>query len=183
MSALTSAQRLRIRRAVRKHAEAREGDEVGKGELSIVPLLDVITNLTVFLLATASMVTMTSEVAVATPSACHGGHCVRSPPSLELTVAVTETTIRVASSQGRLAPGCASFSDAAGATILRDGHEWDALRDCARRVHEAYPQEDEVRLTADALIPYEDTIAAMDALRGDDEGPLFGDVLLAAGVR
>ncbi len=183
MSGFTALQRLRVRRAVRKHVAAREDEDVGKGELSIVPLLDVITNLTVFLLATASMVTMTSEVAVATPTACHGGHCVRTPPSLELTVAITSTTVRVASAEGRLAPGCASFTDATGATIVRDGHEWDALRDCARRVHEAYPREDEVRLTADPLIPYEDTIAAMDALRGDDEGPLFTDVMLAAGVR
>lgn len=180
---MTPQQRARVRRAVRKHLEARDEEAVGKGELSIVPLLDVITNLTVFLLATASMVTMTSEVAVATPSACHGGHCVRTPPSLELTVAVTQTTIRVATSTGRLAPGCATTSDATAATIVRDGHEWDALRDCARVVHAAFPREDEVRLTADPQIPYEDTIAAMDALRGDEEGPLFSEVLLAAGVR
>lgn len=181
MPQLNGRQRLHVRRALKKHTEAQGDEALVRGELSIVPLLDVITNLTVFLLATASMVSMTSEVAVATPSACHG-RCVEPPPSLDLTVVVSAATIRVAGSHGQLAPGCATTSEGA-ATIVRDGHEWDALRDCARRLHDTFPREDEVRLTADPLVPYEDTIAAMDALRGDDEGPLFPEIRLAAGIR
>ena len=173
--------RLRIRRAVRKHAREVEDEAVGRGELSIVPLLDVITNLTIFPLATASMVSMSSEVAADTPHGCRG--CASPPPSLDLTVVVTATTIRLADSGGQLAPGCATTGDPSTPTIVRDGHEWQALRDCAVRVHAAYPRENEVRLTADPLVPYEDTIAAMDALRGTESALLFDDVMLAAGVR
>lgn len=173
--------RLRVRRALRKRAHELEDDSAGRGELSIVPLLDVITNLTVFLLATAAMVSMSSEVEAATPRTCRG--CSAPPPSLELTVVVAATTLRVAGADGQLAPGCATTGDASRPTILRDGHEWEALRACAVRLHAAFPHEREVRLSADPLVPYEDTIAAMDALRGEDDGPLFDDVLLAAGVR
>jgi biopolymer transport protein ExbD len=146
-----------------------------------VPLLDVITNLTVFLLATASMVSMSSEVEADTPRVCR--HCSTPPPSLDLSVVVTATTIRVAGAGHQLAPGCATTGDASTPTIVRDGHEWDALRACAARVHAAFPHENDVRLTADPQIPYEDTITPMDALRGDGAGPLFDDALLAAGVR
>jgi biopolymer transport protein ExbD len=173
--------RLRVRRALRKRAQELEDDSVGRGELSIVPLLDVITNLTIFLLATTSMVSMSSEVEADTPHACRG--CSGPPPSLDLTVVVTATTIRVAGAGHQLAPGCATTGDASTPTIVRDGHEWDALRACATEVRAAFPHEHDVRLTADPQIPYEDTIAAMDALRGTDAGPLFDDVLLAAGVR
>ncbi|MBX7194621.1 MAG: biopolymer transporter ExbD [Sandaracinaceae bacterium] len=176
---MSTGQRLRIRRALRRHEDALEREALTKGELSIVPLLDVIVNLVVFLLATASMVGMASEVAADTPASC--AHCRPAPPSLDLTVIVTAHTIRVAGSGGQLAPGCSTTG--VGPAIVRDGHEWEALRDCARRVHAAFPLEHEVRLTADPLVPYEDTIAAMDALRGDEDGLLFDDVLLAAGVR
>lgn len=173
---------LRIRRALRRHVEAAEGDSVGKGELSIVPLLDVITNLVVFLLATASMVSMSSEVSAELPHSCRGAGCGRVPESLSLTVIVTEHTIRVAGAGGQLAAGCTTLSDGA-PTIVRDGHEWDALRRCAGQLHTAFPTEREVRLGADPLVPYEDTIAAMDALRQDESGPLFPEILLTAGVR
>ena len=38
-------------------------------------------------------------------------------------------------------------------------------------------------ITADPQIPYEDVIAAMDALRGDETGLLFPRVMLSAGLR
>ncbi|MCZ7685161.1 MAG: hypothetical protein M5U28_42880 [Sandaracinaceae bacterium] len=38
-------------------------------------------------------------------------------------------------------------------------------------------------LTADPEVAYEDVIAAMDAMRGSEEAPLFPRVRLSAGVR
>lgn len=176
-------ERLRVRRAVRKADAEREADAVGKGELSIVPLLDVIVNLVVFLLMTTAMVSLTSEVSAATPSACaHCGGSRVTPRALELTVIVTDATIRVAGSGGTLAPGCETTGGSA-PTIVRDGHEWDALRACAGRVHAAFPDEREVRLGADPRVPYEDVVRAMDALRAEGDTPLFPEVLLTAGVR
>jgi len=175
-------ERLRVRRAVRKGLAEREADAVGKGELSIVPLLDVIVNLVVFLLTTTAMVSLASEVSAATPPVCQGCGGSRVARGLELTVVVTDETIRLAGSGGRLAPGCDTIGGGA-PTILRDGHEWDALRACAARVHAAYPDEREVRLGADPLVPYEDVVRAMDALRSEGETPLFPEILLTAGVR
>jgi biopolymer transport protein ExbD len=178
---MESRARTRIRRALRRASIEREEAAAGTGELSIVPLLDVITNLTVFLLATSSMLAMASEVSAETPATC--ARCPSALPSLDLTVVVTATTVRVAGSGGQLAPGCAATGDPRAPTILRDGHEWAALAGCAARVHAAYPDEREVRVSADPNVPYEDVIAAMDALRSDERGELFPDVLLAAGVR
>ncbi len=175
-------ERLRARRAIRRGLAEHEAEAVGKGELSIVPLLDVIVNLVVFLLTTTAMVSLASEVSAATPPSCRGCGGSRVARGLELTVLVTDATIHVAGSGGRLAPGCETLGGTT-PTILRDGHEWEALRACAARVHAAYPDEREVRLGADPLVPYEDVVRAMDAMRSEGQAPLFPEILLTAGVR
>jgi hypothetical protein len=40
-----------------------------------------------------------------------------------------------------------------------------------------------VIITADPNVPYEDVVHAMDTARVGPDGPMFGDVLFAAGVR
>jgi len=49
-------------------------------------------------------------------------------------------------------------------------------------VKEQFEDETRVTLSADPEIPYEHLIAAMDAVRGEDD-ELFPDVLLSAGIR
>jgi biopolymer transport protein TolR len=173
--------KIRVRRGVQKRLASRDEDGA-TGELPIVPLLDVITNITLFLLATMSFVLATSEVSARTPESC--AHCSgRIAPGLNLSVSVTHDAVRVAGSGGVLAPGCDEMASAGTRTITRDGHEWEQLTQCLTRIHAAYPEEREVILSADAQVPYEDVIAAMDAARADGTAPLFPEVRLSAGVR
>jgi len=170
----------RVRRGVQKRIAAQE--EGATGELPIVPLLDVITNITLFLLATMTFVLATSEVSARTPSTCT--HCSsRTTPSLDLSILVTRHTVLVAGSGGVLAPGCERMNSRDIPTITRDGQEWVQLTQCLVEVHAAYPDESEIILSANANVPYEDIIAAMDAARANGDAPLFPEVRLSAGVR
>ena len=176
-----ASQRRRVKRGVQKRIAALE--EGGTGELPIVPLLDVITNITLFLLATMTFVMATSEVSARTPSTCM--HCSgRTTPSLDLSILVTNQSVLVASSGGVLAPGCEGMTSLRGTpTITRDGDEWTQLTHCLAQVHAAYPEEREVILSANANVPYQDIIAAIDASRVNGDAPLFPEVRLSAGVR
>ena len=171
----------RARRMLREAERRRDVDpSEGGGELNIVPFLDIVVNLMLFLLATTTVTMAVAEVEVTTPGICTR-NCTETEPGLDLTVTIVERGFLVAGRGGRLAPGCRELTSAPGLTV--EGHDYDALRECAERVHAAYSDEDSVMLTADPQVPYEDVIAAMDALRGNDAGLLFPRVMLSAGLR
>ncbi len=170
----------RVKRGVQRRIATLE--EGGTGELPIVPLLDVITNITLFLLATMTFVMATSEVSARTPSTC--AHCSsRTTQSLDLSILVTDQAVLVAGSGGVLAPGCERMTSVGTPTITRDGQEWAQLTRCLAQVHAAYPDEREVILSANANVPYEDVIATMDAARVNVDERLFPEVRLSSGVR
>ena len=60
--------------------------------------------------------------------------------------------------------------------------DWTGLTTCVRRVKDQFADETRVTLSADPEVPYEHLIAAMDAVRGENDD-LFPDVLLSAGIR
>jgi len=65
---------------------------------------------------------------------------------------------------------------------MRNGQQdWGELTTCARRVKLQFEDENQVILSADPEVEFGDIIAAMDALRGDND--LFPNILLSAGVR
>lgn len=172
----------RARRMLRAAQKQREVDpSEGGGELNIVPFLDIVVNLMLFLLATTTVTMAMAEVEVSLPGVCRGVGCPETEPGLDLTVTIVEGGFLVAGRGGRLAPGCRELTSAPGLTVA--GHDFEALHACAERVHAAYVDEDTVMITADPQIPYEDVIAAMDALRGDEAGLLFPRVMLSAGLR
>lgn len=177
---LTPRQQMMVRRATRRS----EPDPSERpGELNIVPFLDVVVNLMLFLLATAAVTAAVAQTESETPASCRG--CGGAAGGLDLSVTIADEGIFVASRTGRLAPGCAGTSEAASPTVARGaaGHDFAALRACLTRVSDRFPDEREVILSADPLVPYEDLIRAMDAARGDAERPLFPRVRLSAGLR
>src|SRR5579864_1865341 len=99
---LSAAQRSRVRRlsAARELAPDEEG-----GELNIVPFLDIITNVMMFVLATVA-VTFTATIDTYPPKA--GGAGARAPttPTLGLTVIVVTDGFSVKARGGNVAPGC-----------------------------------------------------------------------------
>lgn len=156
-------------------------DETTSSELNIVPFLDVVVNLMIFLLATTTAALAVAQVEVELPGHCVG--CPAPPPGLELSVTLADRGIIVAGRGGRLSPGCESTGGEV-LTIPRDrrGYDFTELARCLARVHARFPAEDSVIVTADPSVPYEDVIGAIDAARGTEQ-TLFPRVLVSAGVR
>jgi biopolymer transport protein TolR len=173
---LSAAQRSKIRRL----SEPKElaPDEEG-GELNIIPFLDIITNVMMFVLATVS-VTFTATIDTSPPRA--GGSSARAPdkPSLSLTVIVVREGFSVKARGGNIAPGCSEAGP--GIAIPKKGSEYDypSLSACAKRLKglsQDFAEETQVTISANPDIPYQAVISTIDAVRNDEGGtPLFPEV-------
>src|SRR6185369_12912984 len=153
MAELTTAQRSKIRRLSQPKELA--PDEEG-GELNIVPFLDIITNVLMFVLATIS-VTFTATVDTFPPRAGAGA---RAPttPTLGLTVLVVPDGFSLKARGGNVAPGCNDTGPGI-AIPKKDGdYDFDALKACAGKLKAASPDfKDEmgVTISANPPIPYQ----------------------------
>lgn len=178
---LSAAQRSKIRRL----AQPRElsPDEEG-GELNIVPFLDIITNVLMFVLATVT-VTFTATIDTFPPKA--GGAPVRpdTHPTLGLTVLLVKDGFSVKAHGGNVAPGCQETGSGLAVGKTADGRDYDfaALKKCVTHLKKEFvsanPDSDEttVTISANPNIPYQAVISTMDAVRTDEQGKdLFPDV-------
>jgi biopolymer transport protein TolR len=157
-----------VRRLLRRAIRRSEG-ETATGELNIVPFLDIVTNLMLFLLATTAAVATVSEVRADLPTFGreHRGE------TLSLSVTLTDRGAVMATSQGIV---CTT-------PRTHDGYDFAALTQCASTLHAAHPSETDVIVSADPDVPYASLVGAMDALRSNGETLLFPDVRISAGVR
>src|SRR5438445_3762353 len=125
---LSAAQRSKIRRisGPRELAPDEEG-----GELNIVPFLDIITNVLMFVLATVT-VTFTATIDTYPPKA--GGSNVRPPttPVLGLTILIVNEGFSVKARGGNVSPGCESTGQGLAVGKSPDGKDYDfgALKKC-----------------------------------------------------
>lgn len=183
---LTPRQSSYIRKKT-KHDEP-DPSEVA-GELNIVPFLDIVTNLIIFLLATSQAVLAVAELDAHLPTLSRSRSARPSTEAqettLNLSVTVTQGGIIVAGSGGKLAPGCEVMQPGRVITVPRVGAEqdWAGLTRCMAQVHSRFPDEHQVILTADPDIEYLQIVNAMDAVRTNGTDPLFPDIMLSAGVR
>ncbi len=175
MPHFTAAQRRRIRRATRVE-EPRPGDD----ELNIVPFLDVVVNLIMFLLLTMTASLAAREVHAQLPTTDPRP----SPrqPVFRPTVVLTDGGVFVSSAAGQHGPGCETGGDGPAVPLVGGEPDWLALRACAERMKAAHPDARAATVTADPGIEVQWVIGAMDALRGPNDS-LFDDIALAAGVR
>jgi biopolymer transport protein TolR len=184
MPNLSPQQRSYIRRRTRVHEP--DPSEL-TGELNIVPFLDIVVNLIMFLLATSEAVLAIVQIEAQLPQLSAGGKATTGSQEagLNLNVTLTDGGIIVTGSGGKLAPGCEEVSSGRVMTIPKKGadYDWTALSDCAVKIKTGYPTEKDVIVGADPTIHYEYIVAAMDALRSKDKKELFPKVLLSAGVR
>jgi biopolymer transport protein TolR len=177
---LSAAQRSRVRRL--SMARELSPDEEG-GELNIVPFLDIITNVLMFVLATIS-VTFTTMIDTQPPSAS-GSH-VRPPgkPTLSLNIIVIDKGFIVSAFGQRIGEGCQGpGSGVAVGMKSADGqtdYDFTALTACAKRLKNQVPEaaeETSATITANAGIPYQSIIGTCDAVRKADDGQvLFPDI-------
>jgi biopolymer transport protein TolR len=175
---LTSAQKNKIRRLA---IQAPKGQETEGGELNVVPFLDIITNVLMFVLATVS-VTFTATIDTNPPR-----HGTRPPESraLDLAVLVVPDGFSLKAQGGNVAPGC-NDTGAGLAIPKRDGaYDYDALRTCAAKLKKTdtrFAGENGVTISANPQIPYDVVIATMDAVRTSTDGDdLFPQVSFGVG--
>lgn len=156
-SALSAAQRGKVRRL--SAPKELSPDEEG-GELNVVPFLDVITNVLMFVLATVA-ITFTATIETR-PPAVHPGPAAR---SLALSILVSDDGMSVKTRDGtvaRLAP-----------------NDYAGLHRCVAKLKETdeLAGDTSVTLSASPDVRYESLVATMDAVRTDDDGKaLFPDV-------
>jgi len=178
---LSAAQRSRIRR-LSQPKEAEAGEE--SGELNIVPYLDIITNIMMFVLASVS-VSFIGTIDTTPPSI--GGNRVRadvSSKALNLSAWITTGGVSLKTSGGNISTGCDNVG--AGITVPnvhdasgQDVVDYKTLSACAKKLKNASPsfkEETQVTITANPGTEYATVIGVMDSLRADSEEELFPDV-------
>ena len=126
---------------------------------------------------TLTTVAFFSQVEAALPEYRKGGIGKRAAAdeALNLNVTVTREGVVVSGSGGKLARGCTTTAPGKVITVpagMNGEHDWKGLTTCVSRVKKQFEDETRVTLSADPEVPYEDLIAAMDAVRGDDRRAL-----------
>ncbi|MBL8744640.1 MAG: biopolymer transporter ExbD [Myxococcales bacterium] len=174
---LSPAQRSKIRRLA-AFKEPDPGEEAG--ELNIIPYLDIIVNVLVFVLASVA-VTFLTQLDTQPPSI--GGKGVKEnikSDALNLAIVIVDDGVSFKTSFGQIAPGCNGLGK--GITIPNVGNnkfEYDVaeVKRCAREMKNAgggkFEDETQVTVTASRNIEYRYLVAVLDALRVDDQGELF----------
>ncbi len=173
---LSAAQRSKIRRM----SETKElaPDEEG-GELNIIPFLDIIMNVLMFVLATVS-VTFTATIETNPPRA--GGAGARAPttPTLGLSILIVPEGFSIKARGGNVSPGCNDIG--AGLAVAKAGGDYDytSLNTCVKKLKALsvdFKDETSVTISANPNITYQVVIGTIDAVRRADNGDeLFPDV-------
>ncbi len=176
----------RQRAKVRRLSAPKEVDESEQaGELNIVPFLDIITNVMMFVLASLA-VTFTVTLAASAPKTS-GKQWSPKPPdeSLGLAIVVGTDGYWIKARGGSLGAGCKEgasgvtiprvSSAGAGGTADDGGRAFDAdgLRRCLRQIKDRYKvarDERQVLVTAGPNVPFQELVRVMDAVRGDEAG-------------
>jgi biopolymer transport protein ExbD len=168
-------------------------DEEHAGELNIVPYLDVVVNLVMFMLLSMTGLIALGVVNVSAPKI--GGEtpaaaAAENQPKLRLTVAIAKGGFYVAGAGGVLGADAATPDATRPPTIpLKDGkYDFSALGAQMQKIKDQFPNETAVILSADPEILYDVLVQTMDACReatvkrpdgSSERRPLFFDVSLS----
>jgi len=171
-------------------------DEEHAGELNIVPYLDIVTNLVMFMLLSMTGLVAFGVVNVSAPRI--GGEpaaegAAENQPRLLLTVAISRQGFYIAGAGGVLGGPAeqASVDKAQPPTVplLGNGrYDYAALTERMARIKDRYPAETNLILSADEDVPYDVLVQTMDACREErvqkpdgssERRPLFFDVSLS----
>lgn len=157
------------------------------GELNIVPYLDIMVNLIMFMLVTITTAVSLSVLGVSTPRYNQqAAPASASPPKaeLQLTVLISfkgfylSARGQYVTADGAPLPKGAARPDVA--TVPRRGEDYDFTRltDIVEKLKTESPTESRVILVADYRVPYDTLVKTMDALRVKGSKELFPDVFL-----
>lgn len=177
MAKFSAAQRARIHRKS-KYREL-SPDETG-GELNIVPFLDIIMNILLFILATIATV-FTATIPVPAPRSSNGPGPAGGPEHLNLTVIVLPNGYKIGARGGFINAGCREIANAsmtvpALGTADRDGytHDFAGLTQCMTTIRQVFAtdvgDDHSINITINGDIPYGVLVRTIDAVREDREG-------------
>jgi biopolymer transport protein ExbD len=164
-------------RRMRDHHDELEEET---GEINLVPYMDIVTNIIIFLLASVVNQVALGNVNVSVPTLSSGaGAADEDKPEklpLNLTVSVGATGFTVAASGGVLPviPKLATGQ-----------YDYPSLTAKLQEIKSApnNAEETKANFNADATIPYDVVVATLDAMRQNNDGKvLFPDVAFAAGI-
>jgi biopolymer transport protein TolR len=174
---LSTAQVAKIRRLSQPRELA--PDEEG-GELNIVPFLDIIVNILIFVLATVA-VTFTATIETQPPAS--GGSGVRKEiesKALNLTVLIVNEGFSIKAAGGNVSAGCEGVGPGLAIALKSGKYDYDGLTGCAAKLKQSssdFADETQVYISANPGTDYQTLISTIDALRTTLQGePLFTDV-------
>ncbi len=166
-------------RRMRDHVEELEEEA---GELNLVPYMDIVTNIIIFLLASVVNQVALGNINVSVPSISQGGGASENEPPpekppLNLTVTVGAGGFVIAASGGVL-PVIPKLPNGQ--------YDYPSLTSKLKEIksNPDNAQETKANFNADANIPYDIVVATLDAMRQDEATGkiLFPDVAFAAGI-
>jgi len=173
--------RSQVRAACRRMRDHVEEIEEEAGEINLVPYMDIVTNIIIFLLASVVNQVVLGNINVSVPTISSGGGASEDQPPpekppLNLTISVGASGFTVAASGGVL-PIIPKMPNGQ--------YDYKALTAKLKEI-KSNPDnatETKANFNADANIPYDIVVATLDAMRQDDSGKiLFPDVAFAAGI-
>lgn len=168
-----------IRGRKRRHQE-----EMATGELNIIPYLDIVTNLVMFLLNASAMSVTLGEISSKLPATGADAADNPQPPDdpnkqkeLRLTVVLGETGYTVAGAEAVLTTG----GTEGGPTIAKVNNKYDFLEltKLMVKIKKAFPQETKAFMVPEDQVTYGDLVSTMDAMRENGPDILFPDVMFA----
>jgi biopolymer transport protein TolR len=161
----------------------------GSSEINLVPYLDILMNLIMFMLLSITGLSAFGILNVNAPN--YGGPAAQveegDKPKLLLSVLISKQGFYVAATGGVLGQQQAAANpDEAPPSIPKKGdgtYDYNALTESMVNVKREFPAESKVIIGAEGDIPYEVLVQTMDAIRetpGKDRKLLFTDVTLGA---
>jgi biopolymer transport protein TolR len=172
--------RSQVRAAMRRMRDHHDELEEETGEINLVPYMDIVTNIIIFLLASVVNQVALGNVNVSVPTLSSGAGAADEEkpdkPPLNLTVSVGATGFTVAASGGVL-PVIPKLPNGQ--------YDYTSLTAKLLEIKSSPDNADETKanFNADATIAYDVVVATLDAMRqGADGKVLFPDVAFAAGI-
>ncbi len=172
--------RSQVRAAMRRMRDHHDEIEEETGEINLVPYMDIVTNIIIFLLASVVNQVALGNVNVSVPTLSTGAGASDEDkpdkPPLNLTVSVGQSGFTVAASGGVL-PVIPKLANGQ--------YDYNALTAKLLEIKSAPDNGEETKanFNADATIAYDVVVATLDAMRQTVEGKvLFPDVAFAAGI-
>lgn len=172
MAKFTASQHAYINKRAR-HKEV--GPDEGGGELNIIPFLDIIMNVLMFLLATIATV-FTATIPVPAPSSSARPTNGQQQERLNITVKITPTGYIVGAGGGFLLPGCTTIG-AASLTVPNRGnadpegytHDFATLTQCMQSIRRQWAtdvaNDHSINVATNSDIAYGVLVRTIDAVR------------------